>query len=319
MIGYSRKQALAQCAVLPVTFGALDGEASYREDGVEAGPHRLGGSHPDETTRPALLTALRTGFAEALLREAFLAIVTCGRNDERRGGSCRAPPRVASASCWSSRPTRRRPGKYLETVRSWIPASQAGEAAQLATSDTPRAHETLAAFRLRAEPSILVTVAMAYEGLDAPEVAVVEALTHIRARPWLEQMVARATRVDPNAGYYETQRALVFHPDDPLFAQFRRRIETEQGTLARRPRPARGQSPLPLWFLDQCKRPLRAAVIVVDAGSGGHALIKAGLDVGQVPGQQLGDAVHRVIGDAFDDASQVGFGIEPVQPGGRDE
>jgi hypothetical protein len=27
---------------------------------------------------------------------------------------------------------------------------------------------------------------------------------------------------------------LVFHPDDPLFAQFRRRMETEQGTLARR-------------------------------------------------------------------------------------
>ena len=53
------------------------------------------------------------------------------------------------------------------------------------------------------EPSMLVTVAMAYEGLDAPEVAVVAALTHIRSRPWLEQMVARATRVDPNAGPYE--------------------------------------------------------------------------------------------------------------------
>ena len=92
---------------------------------------------------------------------------------------------------------------------------------------------------------------MAYEGLDAPEVAVVAALTHIRSRPWLEQMVARATRVDPNAGPYEEQRALVFHPDDPLFAQFRRRIETEQGTLARRLKPGRTQSSLPLWLLDQ--------------------------------------------------------------------
>ena len=92
---------------------------------------------------------------------------------------------------------------------------------------------------------------MAYEGLDAPEVAVVAALTHIRSRPWLEQMVARATRVDPHAGPYEDQRALVFHPDDPLFAQFRRRMETEQGTLAKRPKPSRGQSTLPLWLLDQ--------------------------------------------------------------------
>ena len=92
---------------------------------------------------------------------------------------------------------------------------------------------------------------MAYEGLDAPEVAVVAALTHIRSRPWLEQMVARATRVDPHGGPYEAQRALVFHPDDPLFAQFRRRMETEQGTLARRPKAGRGQSTLPLWLLDQ--------------------------------------------------------------------
>ena len=109
----------------------------------------------------------------------------------------------------------------------------------------------LAAFRLRPEPSILVTVAMAYEGLDAPEVAVVAALTHIRSRPWLEQMVARATRVDPRAGPYEAQRALVFHPDDPLFAQFRRRMEIEQGTLARRPKPRPPQANLPLWLLEQ--------------------------------------------------------------------
>ena len=64
----------------------------------------------------------------------------------------------------------------------------------------------------------------------------VAALTHIRSRPWLEQMVARATRVDPHAGPYETQRALVFHPDDPLFQRFRIRMETEQGTLARVPK-----------------------------------------------------------------------------------
>jgi hypothetical protein len=114
-----------------------------------------------------------------------------------------------------------------------------------------QAHETLAAFRLCPEPSILVTVAMAYEGLDVPEIAVVATLTHIRSRPWLEQMVARATRVDPQAGAYETQQALVFHPDDPLFAQFRRRMETEQGTLARRPKPGVTRGDLPLWLLDQ--------------------------------------------------------------------
>ena len=78
VVGYSRAQALSERAVLPVTFGALDGEARWLEPvqgGVraEAGPHRLSGSHPTETTRPALFTALRTGFADALLRRAFEA------------------------------------------------------------------------------------------------------------------------------------------------------------------------------------------------------------------------------------------------------
>ena len=121
---------------------------------------------------------------------------------------------------------------------------------QLATSDESDAHETLARFRLTAEPSVLVTVAMAYEGLDAPEVAVVAALTHIRSRAWLEQMIARATRVDPNGGPYATQRTLVFHPDDPLFARFRHSVETEQGTVAKRVEP-RAQSTLPGWLLDR--------------------------------------------------------------------
>ncbi len=130
-----------------------------------------------------------------------------------------------------------------------MPAAQA-DGVRMATSSELDAHESLASFRRQAEPSVLVTVAMAYEGLDAPEVAVVAALTHIRSRPWLEQMVARATRVDPLAGDYAAQRALVFHPDDPLFARFRLRMETEQGTSSRKPRPKR-QGALPLWLREQ--------------------------------------------------------------------
>ena len=252
VVGYSRAEALRERAVLPVTFGALDGEASWQDEtGTALGPHRLAGSHPDETTRPALFTALRTGFAEALLREAFVAIrdLRARRRQERGLGPGTTAQGLGKLLVVA--PDQAAARRYLEIVRGWIPQARAGEAAQLATSDTPRAHEVLAAFRLRPEPSILVTVAMAYEGLDAPEVAVVAALTHIRSRPWLEQMVARATRVDPRAGAYEAQRALVFHPDDPLFAQFRRRMEIEQGTLARRPKPRPPQRSLPLWLLDQ--------------------------------------------------------------------
>jgi hypothetical protein len=132
-------------------------------------------------------------------------------------------------------------------LQSWMPASQAGRDVRLAISDERDGPEALAAFRLSPEPAILVTVAMAYEGLDAPEIAVIAALTHIRSRGWLEQMIARATRVDPHAGAYETQSALVFHPDDPLFARFRHSIEAEQGALARG-RKRKAQAETPSWL-----------------------------------------------------------------------
>ncbi|WP_076956075.1 DEAD/DEAH box helicase [Teichococcus deserti] len=256
VVGYSRAQALAERSVLPVVFGALDGEASWKDEAGNAlGPHRLSGLHPDETTRPALFTALRTGFAEALLRRAFLAVRDL--RAERRRARGLAPGEAARGlgKLLVVAPDQSTARHYLKVVRQWIPAAQAEEAVQLATSDTPHAHALLAAFRLRPEPSVLVTVAMAYEGLDAPEVAVVAALTHIRSRPWLEQMVARATRVDPHAGPYDGQQALVFHPDDPLFSLFRRRMETEQGTLARRVKAARGKGGLPAWLLDQLPAP----------------------------------------------------------------
>jgi len=74
VVGYSLRQALAEHAMLPVTFGALDGKPNSRdEEGRDVGPHRLAAFHPQETTRPTLFTALRTSFVDVLLREAFLA------------------------------------------------------------------------------------------------------------------------------------------------------------------------------------------------------------------------------------------------------
>jgi superfamily II DNA or RNA helicase len=257
VVGYSRAQALAERAVLPVTFGALDGEARWLEpvqtgpDGTrgraEAGPHRLSGSHPTETTRPALFTALRTGFADALLRRAFEAARELRAERRAQGFGPRGLGKLLVVA-----PDQEQARRYLGALRGWVPHGQR-DSVRLATSDERDAHETLAAYRLRPEPGVLVTVAMAYEGLDAPEVAVVAALTHIRSRPWLEQMVARATRVDPHAGPYESQRALVFHPDDPFFARFRWRMEQEQGTRARGPRRDR-QGRLPLWLQEHLEQ-----------------------------------------------------------------
>jgi superfamily II DNA or RNA helicase len=255
IIGYSRAQAVAERAVLPVTFGALDGESSWLQGGrttaeeIRLGPHRLSGPYPKETTRPALFTALRTGFARELLQEAFRA--TRQLRSRRRTGRGLAVGETARGlgKLLVVAPDQRSARRYCEMLRSWMPRPQSERAVRLATSDERDAAEALAAFRLTPDPAVLVTVAMAYEGLDAPEVAVVAALTHIRSRPWLEQMVARATRVDPHAGSYESQSALVFHPDDPLFARFRQSIELEQGTLARQHK-RKAQTEVPSWLAE---------------------------------------------------------------------
>ena len=268
IVGYSRAQALAERAVLPVVFGAMDGEARWLDPEVkqpdgspaEVGPHRLFGHWPTETTRPALFTALRTGFADELLRQAFDATrsLRARRRAERGEGRGLGKLLIVAPDQISAR-------RYQDVIRAWMPRAQRDDV-RLATSDERDARETLASFRLRAEPTILVTVAMAYEGLDAPEVAVVAALTQIRSRPWLEQMVARATRVDPNAGPYAAQRALVFHPDDPLFAKFRHRIETEQGTLARTPVPRR-QNRLPLWLQGQMEADAAEGIVPLSSNA----------------------------------------------------
>jgi len=75
---------------------------------------------------------------------------------------------------------------------------------------------------------VLVTVAMAYEGLDVPAITHIACLTHIRSRPWIEQMVARACRVDHAAGPYERLYGYVFCPDDPLLHHCIRKIQQEQ-------------------------------------------------------------------------------------------
>ena len=130
VIGYSRAQAVAERAVLPVTFGALDGEASWLQGGRTAleetrlGPHRLSGPYPTDTTRPALFTALRTGFARELLQEAFGATrrLRAGRRCERGlapGETARGLGKLLVVA-----PDQRSARRYTEMLRGWMPATR---------------------------------------------------------------------------------------------------------------------------------------------------------------------------------------------------
>ncbi len=268
VIGYSRRMALMERAVLPCIFGAVDGEAEWIDaDECVSGPHRISGS-PD-TARPALFTALRTEFADALLRKAFKS---CREHRHRRRQALGLSPHETAPGLGKLlvvAPNQALARRYLESLRKWFPSAQAATQVGLAVSDVRNAHEILAAFRFLPEPSILCTVAMAYEGMDAPGVTHIAALTHIRSRPWLEQLIARATRVDPHGGAYHEQQATIFHPDDWLFRDFRHQIETEQGTKAATKKRRRRQHELPFESPDEVEAnpfgivPLRSNALAV--------------------------------------------------------
>ena len=74
---------------------------------------------------------------------------------------------------------------------------------------------------------------MAYEGLSVDEISHIIALTHIRSVPWIEQMLARAVRINKQAGPYESQVAHIFAPDDILFRDICSKIEAEQLPIVR--------------------------------------------------------------------------------------
>lgn len=88
----------------------------------------------------------------------------------------------------------------------------------LAISEKKNAHEHLTAFR---NPNarvfdVLVTVQMAYEGLDVPAVTHIVCLSRFRKRGWLEQAFARATRIDRKCNIPAAdQTAFIYVPNDP--------------------------------------------------------------------------------------------------------
>jgi len=86
--------------------------------------------------------------------------------------------------------------------------------------------------RDRKQYECLVTVGMAYEGLDVPDISHLVALTFTRSKAWITQMIARAWRVDYQGvkkGYtWAMQRAFLFVPDDKGMNDILDKLRKEQ-------------------------------------------------------------------------------------------
>jgi superfamily II DNA or RNA helicase len=210
VITYTRQDALAEKAILPISFHMSDGNFEWKDQvgAVKTVDSFSKAKKNDQAA--ALYTALNTDFAAQLLRESVLHWQKCKR------GNPGAKLLIVTADY-----------KGAQAVTEMLQMAMRMKA-EIATSH--KAKEAAAAIKRFKGPDldVLVTIAMAYEGLDVPPVSHICCLTHIRSTPWIEQMVARAVRIDSGAGPYSTQRAHVFAPKDEAFLEIVKRIEHEQ-------------------------------------------------------------------------------------------
>jgi len=210
VIKYNRQDALIEKAILPISFHMSDGNFSWK-DQVGAVKEVDSFSRAKEKDQAAALyTALNTEFAVQVLREALFHWQKCKKINPR------AKLLIVTAEY-----------KGAKIIAGMLQRAMHMNAEIATSHKSKEAGEAMKRFK-GPGLDILVTIAMAYEGLNCPPVTHICCLTHIRSTPWIEQMVARAVRVDTAAGPYSAQRAYVFAPKDTKFTEIVKRIEHEQ-------------------------------------------------------------------------------------------
>lgn len=210
-ITYSRTQALYDHAILPIHFELMDGSAQWI--GRDGETYTTDLSTANKDTAEALYTALKTQFAVQLLDECS------GHWSEYRVSHPRAKLLVVTANIEDAK-------KYVSHLKR-----QNIKAAIATSDDSALAATNIGHFKTHGTKKsldALVTVAMAYEGLDVPAVTHIACLTHIRSKPWIEQMIARATRYDHAAGPWEEQTAFIYVPDDRFINAIIQSMQDEQ-------------------------------------------------------------------------------------------
>lgn len=210
-IRYSRRKALDERAILPVSVKLCDGDARYWH---KYSQHEVKLSRASKKEEPKALATLvgDSSYRNDVLSEAIREW------EQFRATTYKSRMIVICVSQDAARDV----AHYIRESTKWTPAlavSQDGESSRKA----------LASFRDKGVGDILVTCMMAYEGLDVPDCTHLVALTNIRERRWLEQAFARATRVDAKCSVpYEQQVAFLYVPNDPEMVEFLNEALEEQ-------------------------------------------------------------------------------------------
>lgn len=213
LIVYSRVDALKEKAILPIEFHLSDGEFEWaKKNGEHASVKSFKQAFTPQQKSEALFTAINSEFSAELLRSCVLS--------------------------WQALKKRNGNAKLLIVTADYKLAKDAvfmlnrggGIQAEIATShESKNAIKSINRFK-NGLCDCLVTIAMAYEGLDVPGITHICVLTNIRSREWIEQMLARGVRIDknPSAGRYEDQKCYAFAPMDRQFKKVVDMIRKQQ-------------------------------------------------------------------------------------------
>lgn len=214
VVQYSFKEALAEKAIIPFHFMKENGKAQWR-DGKDKliTIDKLEDAKGKDASR-ALNVILDTEYAKQLLDRSYNSWTS------RR-------TQFPTSKLLIIASTQEQARQSLVHIKSKVGSVRCG----LAVHDNPKAPEVIKHFKKNYQDKkaidVMATVAMAYEGLDVPEISHIACLTFYRTFPWLTQAFARASRID-NTVPYESQTAFILVPTDENMIRVISNLETQQ-------------------------------------------------------------------------------------------
>ena len=214
-IHYTRADALAEDAIVPLHFEIHNGRAEWID---RQGDLQSIESFSDEgiDVRAALSTALQTSYAYDLIGKGIKHWQGHKQRVYTKAKLLIVCPNIFICKQYQEWLTK----MGLENVRA-------------TSDDSPEAKQAIGQFKGKKgvkEVDVMLTVGMAYEGLDVPEITHVICLTLIRTKAWLEQCFARANRTAKGKQY-----GVIFAPDDEDFQRVIDEIKAEQARVIKIP------------------------------------------------------------------------------------
>jgi superfamily II DNA or RNA helicase len=281
-VRYSRLDALLEKAICPLVFHNVDGLVEFTRNGSPVAGQLS--SLADENRSGALLTALETGLAVDLLRACVSHWVKSG------SGKLLVIAHDQKAA-----------RQYMHELRDL-----GIDGIELAISDEPDSHKRVKRFR-HGSCRVLVSVAMAYEGLDVPEITHVVFLTRIRSVGWVQQAFARAWRA--LSGKHQGH---VFVPDDVAMNAV---IESIQADQQRAVIERESEGPGPTQDPDLIE-PIKSQANGIDASHlDGAAVARiAETDLRQLLGRDYpSNVVDAMVRAAISESTKTGLPVRPVE------